>query len=156
MSMDHMTDTYQEMIKVHGWIGTSAMMNMTRSQLEARVYEVKGSGMRVSTAQLLQRISGTTLFAEAVAAEAGGVFFELPAVGDVKQGDLMEKFLELQTLLGNLSAGYRKAVGDNVIDSSERRDLKSIEMDMHKTMCELMSTMFKLHCRQPVVPPEAS
>jgi len=65
-----MTDTYQEMIKVHGWIGTAAMMNMSRSQLEARVYEVKGSGMRVSTAQLLQRISGTTLFAQTVAAEA--------------------------------------------------------------------------------------
>lgn len=153
MTMDQMTTTYQDMIKVHGWIGTAAQINMTRSQLEARVYEVKGSGMRVTTAQLLQRISGTTLFAEAVAAEAGGVFIQLPTeISD--QSALMEKFLELQSEIGDLSKTYTCAIKDQVIDSSERRELEQIERAMHKTMCELMATMFKMHCRQPTVLPE--
>src|SRR5471032_1586206 len=107
--MDQMVTTYQDMIKAHGWVGTAAQMNMTRSQLEARVYEVKGVGMRVSTAQLLQRISGTTLFAQAVAAEAGGVFFEMPPVASDKRSDLMDKFLELHAEIGDLSRTYSAA-----------------------------------------------
>jgi len=148
--MDLMTTAYQNMIKVHGWIGTCAMLNMSRSQLEARVYEVKGSGMRVPLAQLIQRFSGTTFFAEAVAEEAGGVFIKMPTeVGD--QASLMEKFLELQSEIGDLSKAYTRAIEDSVIDSRERRELEQIEIAMHKTMCELMATMFKLHCRQPTV-----
>lgn len=152
--MDRMTTTYQDMIKVHGWIGTAAQMNMTRSQLEARVYEVKGSAMRVSTAQLLQQISGTTLFAQAIAADAGGVFIEMPAGDAVAQSDLMAKFLELQTEIGDLSRAYTAAIADAVIDSRERVELEKIEQAMHKTVCELMATMFKMHCRQPTVLPE--
>ena len=56
---------YQEMIKVHGWNGTAATLGMNKSQLEARVYEVKGSGMRVDTALLIQTYSGTSHFAQA-------------------------------------------------------------------------------------------
>lgn len=149
--MDKMTTTYQDMIKVHGWIGTAAQMNMTRSQLEARVYEVKGSGMRVTTAQLLQHISGTKLFAQGVAEEAGGVFVELPDVKPCSAGDLMGKFLELQSHFGNLSATYAKAIEDRIIDSGERRDLSDIEAAMHKTLCELMATMYHVHCRKPTV-----
>lgn len=153
--MDEMTTTYQEMIKVHGWIGTCAMLNMTRSQLEARVYEVKGSGMRVSTAQLLQRVSGTTLFAQAVAAEAGGVFIEMPAGAVANKSGLMEKFLELQVEIGELSKAYTAAVDDSIIDSRERRELEQIEQRMHKTVSELMATMFAMHCRQPMAGPQA-
>ena len=149
--MDQMTTTYQDMIKVHGWIGTAAQMNMTRSQLEARVYEVKGSGMRVSTAQLLQRLSGTKLFAQAVAVEAGGVFVDMPEVEAFAAGDLMGKFLELQSHFGNLSTTYAKAIEDRVIDSGERRDLSDIEAAMHITLCELMATMYHVHCRKSTV-----
>ena len=66
------------MIKVHGWNCTAGTLNMTKSQLEARVYEVKGSGMRVDTALLIQAYAGTTHFAQAVAAASGGVFIQLP------------------------------------------------------------------------------
>jgi hypothetical protein len=69
---------YQEMIKVHGWNGTAATLGMSRSALEARVYEVKGSGMRVETALLIQAHAGTTHFAEAVAKASGGIYVDLP------------------------------------------------------------------------------
>lgn len=152
--MDQMTTAYQDMIKVHGWVGTAAQMNMTRSQLEARVYEVKGSGMRVATAQLLQRISGTKVFAQAVAEDAGGVFVEMPAVQHGAREALMSKFLELQSRLGDLTTAYTKAAEDDVIDSAERRELSGIETAMHKTLCELMATMYMVHCRKPTAIPD--
>lgn len=72
------TKSYQDMITVHGWNGTAATMGMKRSSLEARVYELNGHGMRVDTAMMVQAYSGTTLFAQAVAAASGGVFIALP------------------------------------------------------------------------------
>ena len=138
---------YQEMIKVHGWNGTAATLNMTKSQLEARVYEVKGSGMRVDTALLIQAYAGTTHFAQAVAAASGGVFVELPQAGGPCGVGLHEKFHELYTELGRLSATYTEATKDGEIDRRERADLEHIAQEMHKTMQELMALMFQIYCR---------
>jgi hypothetical protein len=142
--------SYQEMIKVHGWNGTAATLGMTRSQLEARVYEVKGSGMRVDTALLIQAHAGTTHFAQAIAAASGGVFVELPS-GDGATGEALQgKFHELYTELGRLSGTYTKAIEDNEIDRRERSELEDISQQMHKTMKELMGLMFQVYCRPTV------
>ena len=138
---------YQEMIKVHGWNGTAATLGMTKSQLEARVYEVKGSGMRVDTALLIQAYAGTTHFAQAVAAASGGVFMELPQTEGITGEELHDKFHELYSELGELSATYTKAVKDGEIDARERTDLEGIAQLMHKTMGELMALMFQIYCR---------
>lgn len=146
-----MLTAYQDMIKVHGWTGTAATLGMTRSQLEARVYEVKGSGMRVSTALLIQAHAGTSHFAQAVAAASGGVFMELPDADGVTGEALHQKFHELYSELGALSAEYTEAVKDGVISSSERRTLEDIAQQMHKTMKELMALMFHIYCHKPTV-----
>ena len=138
---------YQEMIKVHGWNGTAATLNMTKSQLEARVYEVKGSGMRVDTALLIQAYAGTTHFAQAIAAASGGVFVELPQAGGVRGVGLHDKFHELYVELGRLSAAYTEAIEDDEIDLRERAGLDAISQEMHKTVQELMALMFQIYCR---------
>jgi hypothetical protein len=138
---------YQEMIKVHGWVGTSATLGMTRSALEARVYEVKGSGMRVETALLIQAHSGTTHFAEAVAKATGGVYIDLPSGEGVNGVSLEEKFHELYDELGTLSRTYSAATKDGEIDPVERVQLEAISDQMHKTMKELMGLMFHVYCR---------
>jgi len=139
------------MIKVHGWTGTAATLGMTKSQLHARVYEVKGSGMRVETALLIQMYAGTTHFAQAVAAASGGVFFELPQAGGLGGIGLHDKFHELYAELGRLSATYTDATKDGEIDRRERADLESIAQEMHKTMRELMALMFQIYCRPTAV-----
>lgn len=141
---------YQEMIKVHGWNGTAATLGMTKSQLEARVYEVKGSGMRVDTALLIQAYSGTSHFAQAVAAATGGVFVQLPEGEGVTGEELHGKFHELYVELGRLSATYTAAIADGEIDRRERDHLEDIGQQMHKTTQELMALMFQIYCR-PVV-----
>lgn len=142
-----MLSAYQEMIKVHGWNGTAATLGMNKSALEARVYEVKGSGMRVDTALLIQAYSGTTHFAQAVAHASGGVFVELPGTDGNDDDDLMAKFHELYEKLGDLSKTYSSATKDGEIDKRERADLEHIAQEMHKTMKELMALMFQIYCR---------
>ena len=141
---------YQEMIKVHGWNGTAATLGMTKSQLEARVYEVKGSGMRVDTAMLIQAYSGTTHFAQSIAAQSGGVFIQLPEGEGATGEELHGKFHELYVELGRLSATYTAAVQDGEIDRRERADLEDIAQQMHKTTQELMALMFQIFCRPSV------
>lgn len=141
---------YQEMIKVHGWNGTAATLGMARSALEARVYEVKGSGMRVTTALLIQAHAGTTHFAQAVAAASGGVFIQLPEGDGVSGEELQAKFHELYVELGRLSATYTAAIADGEIDGREREDLQEIGQQMHKTTQELMALMFQIYCRPAV------
>lgn len=141
---------YQEMIKVHGWNGTAATLGMTRSALEARVYEVKGSGMRVETALLIQAHAGTTHFAEAVAKATGGIYVDLPTAEGVNGMSLEEKFHELYAELGALSRTYSAATKDGEIDVIERAELEAISDQMHKIMKELMGLMFHVYCR-PVI-----
>lgn len=138
---------YQEMIKVHGWNGTAATLGMNKSALEARVYEVKGSGMRVDTALLIQAYAGTTHFAQAVAKASGGVFIDLPGTGALANDELEAKFHELYAELGNLSRTYSFATKDGEIDKRERAQLEDIGQQMHKTMKELMTLMFQIYCR---------
>lgn len=139
--------SYQEMIKVHGWNGTAATLGMTKTALEARVYEVKGSGMRVETAMLIQAYAGTTHFAQAIAKATGGVYIDLPGVTDLGGDELEAKFHELYAELGNLSKTYSTATKDGEIDKSERVVLEGIGQQMHKTMKELMALMFHIYCR---------
>jgi hypothetical protein len=144
--MDLLT-SYQEMIKVHGWNGTAATLGMTKSALEARVYEVKGSGMRVDTALLIQSYAGTKHFAQAVAHASGGVYIDLPTAECSHSEDLEAKFHELVGELGTLSKTYAEAKKDGEIDARERAQLEDIVQQMHKTLQELQAVMFQVYCR---------
>lgn len=144
--MDLLT-AYKDMIRVHGWTGTAATLGMAKSALEARVYEIKGSGMRVDTALLIQAHAGTTHFAQAVAHATGGVYVDLPK-GECAHGeDLEAKFHDLVSELGVLSKTYSAAKKDNEIDANERADLQGKAQQMHKTLQELMALMFHVYCR---------
>ena len=61
-----------------GHAAVAAVLGYTKPALENRLYEVKGQRIGIDEAMLIQRISGRTDFAEAVASESGGVFVALP------------------------------------------------------------------------------
>ena len=114
------------------------------------MYEVKGGGMRVTTALLIQAHAGTTHFAQAIAHASGGVFIQLPEGEGVTGDELHNKFHELYVELGRLSATYTAAIADGEIDRRERNDLEVIGQQMHKITQELMALMFQIYCRPPV------
>lgn len=142
---------YQEMICVHGWNGTAATLGMTKSALEARVYEVKGSGMRVDTALLIQAYAGTKHFAQAVAHASGGVYVDLPEPDGTHRENVDAKFRELVRKLGTLTSTFEVSIqNDEEIDTRERAELEGCAQQMHKTLQELMALMFHVYCRPAV------
>ena len=144
---------YQEMIKVHGWNGTAATLGMTKSALEARVYEVKGVSMRVETALLIQSYAGTTHFAEAIAHASGGTFVKLPEPAECDNESLMKKFLALSIEVGQLSAHFAAAVADDVIDQRERAQLEADGARLQQLVAELLALSFRVYCPRPAVAP---
>lgn len=137
---------YQEMIKVHGWTGTAATLGMTRSALEARVYEVKGSGMRTTTALLIQAHAGSTHFAEAVCHASGGTFLPFPTDVDADGERVMEKFNELYIELGTFSKHFAEATKDDVIDETERKLLEADGARLHRVIAGLQRLAFSVYC----------
>ena len=114
--------SYLGMIKAFpgGWDAIAAALGMSRNGLENRVYERKGQGVTVDTALQLQAFSGTTLFAEAVAASSGGAFVKLPEDICDDNEALAKKFRDIYVRLGVFASHFEEATADEVIDPRER------------------------------------
>ncbi|WP_304607817.1 YmfL family putative regulatory protein [Glaciimonas sp. PAMC28666] len=140
---------YLSMIKSFngGWDAIAPALGMTRSSLENRIYERKGQSILVETAIQMQAFSGTKFFAEAIATTSGGVFVKLFEGEDVDDELLHLKFQKLYAGLGRLSQSYTDATADGEIDKRERKELNAIAEEIHKTIQEMMSLMFKVYCR---------
>jgi len=124
----------------------SAAMGMTRDGLENRVYERRGQSVSLDLAVQMQKSSGTTLLAQAIAADAGGVFYKLVEPGSVDREELHDKFQELYQELGRLSQQYVEFTSDNKIDKRERSHLETTADEIHQTVRELVALMFAIYC----------
>jgi hypothetical protein len=147
---------YLSMIKAFagGWDAIAPALGMSRDALENRIYERKGQGLLVETAMQMQAFTGTTYFAQAVAAESGGTFVKLPNVDHIDNQDLFAKFTELQVELGQWSAKFSEyTANDGEIDSRERADLSAIVDEIHRTMDEMRALTFRLYCRDDSMSP---
>lgn len=142
--------SYLAMIKSFpgGWDAISAAMGMSRDALENRIYERKGQSILVETALQMQKFSNSTHFVEAVAQESGGVFMRFPERGDESDKDeLLDKFNELYSELGELSKKFKTSVADGEIDKRERADLVDVGQHIHRTVEELLGLTFQIYCR---------
>jgi hypothetical protein len=131
-----------------GWAAMVGALGMSRDALENRIYERKGQGVLVETALQLQKFSGTTFFAEAIAVESGGTFLKLPDI-DAENEDLMKKFNQLYAELGTFSRNFMLATADDKIDARERATLEADAARMHKVLAELAALMFRIYTPQP-------
>ncbi len=129
------------------WEVGAAYIGMSTSALHNRAYHVKGQFLSVEHQIALQSLSGTTHFAEAVAAASGGVFLRLPH-GDVDgKEQLIEKFNRLYVELGTFSKDFSSATADDEIDEKERACLQADALRMHKALAELVALSFTVYCR---------
>ncbi len=140
--------SYLGMIKAFpgGWDAIAAAVGMSRNGLENRVYERKGQGVTVDTALQLQAFSGTTLFAEAVAASSGGAFVKLPE--DICDGNeaLAKKFRDIYVRLGVFASHFEEATADEVIDPRERACLDADIDGLQRGLSELMALTIRVYC----------
>jgi len=139
-------EAYKQMVTAHGWNGTAGHLGMSKSALEARVYEKKGQGMAVDTAMLIQDFSETKLFAQAVAIQSGGVFVQIPHAHAVDNESLLTKFNELHTDIGELSRQFTAATAGGEVSKHDRAKLEAIGDHIHEHMQELLALTFKVFC----------
>lgn len=126
----------------------SAALGMTRDSLENRIYERRGQSVWTETDLQMQKFSGTTHFAEAIATLSGGTFVKLPCVQHVDNDDLLVKFNELHVELGELSRRFADSTKDGEIDAREEASLRAVGDDIHRTMEELLALTFRIYCRR--------
>lgn len=140
--------SYLGMIKSFpgGWDAIAAALGMSRNALENRIYETKRQSMTVDTALLMQKMTGSTLFAEAVAASSGGAFVKLPA--DLSDGNevLAKKFRDIYVRLGTFAAHFEEATADEVIDARERAYLDADMDGLQRALSELMALTIRVYC----------
>jgi hypothetical protein len=129
-----------------GWDAMVGALGMSRDALENRIYERKGQGVLVETALQMQKFSGTTYFAEAVAAVSGGTFVKLPEV-EVENTDLMRKFNDLYAELGRFSSEFNEAIEDDEINRREEMALRAGADRVHKVLGELLSLSLRVYGR---------
>ncbi|MFP3799461.1 YmfL family putative regulatory protein [Paraburkholderia sp. SIMBA_027] len=130
--------------------GADAMayaLGMSAASLQNRIYEVKGQAVSTEHALAMQALSGTTLFAETVAALSGGSFFAHPAIDEVDNDELFTKFQQLLEDFGHLGRVHREATADGVVDEHERANLERIANDMHRRIQELLALTWRIYCR---------
>lgn len=112
---------------VPGGYGTMAsMLGLTKAALENRIYEVKGQRVSIEEAMMMQRMTGSTAFAEAVAHESGGVFVALPEA-DYAEEDIQAAFMSLSEAVGQFVTEWRDAVDDGELSASEAKRLADVE-----------------------------
>lgn len=132
-----------------GWETAAFRLGMSLSALQNRVYGKKGSVLQIQHALGLQVISDTTLFAEAVAEESGGIFMKLPDVDEeVDNVELLTKFTQVLTDMGELAKTHSAAIADGVVNDREKHDLEQIAAHAHRHIQELLALTFRIYCPQ--------
>lgn len=104
-----------------GHATTAAMLGLSKTCFENRLYQLKGQALSIEQAMLLQRMTERTDFAEAVAHESGGVFVRLPDVDEktVVGLDINQGFLDTFTQLGELVKKHSLLTDDGKITQWE-------------------------------------
>lgn len=148
--MDKIRASYQDMCrKVNGgWAAMAAMLGMTKSSLENRVYERKGQEVTVHLALQMQANSNTTYFAEAVAAESGGIFISLPEVDTIDDEEIQAVYMGLVDEVGRFAREWRDATRDGEVDAKERARLEAIRIAICQKVTQMNEMTFAVFCRQ--------
>jgi hypothetical protein len=148
--VDRLRNSYQTMCKAMpgGWAAMAAALGISKDGLENRVYERKGQSVDVHEAMQMQAMSGTTHFAEAVAADSGGVFIQLPDVERVDHEEIQTLYMALVEEVGKLAREWREATRDGEVDSKERARLDSIGMTICQKVTQMNALTFQVFCRQ--------
>ena len=126
-----MTDTINQALRTMaqspngGYAVTSSMLGITRAALENRLYEVKGQRVSIEEAMLMQRLLERTDFAEAVAAESGGVFVAVPEMdaAALLGEDIREHLHHSVEELGTLFSTWRNSTADGCLSKTESAQL---------------------------------
>ncbi len=124
-----------------GWDAMSAALGHSRSSLENLVYERKGQSVLVETAMQMQKFSGTTHFAQAVAFESGGMFMEVPAFDGVADMELLDAYTSMVADEGKFAQDFQTAIRGKRIT---RKEFKRLKEDIHNQQKHEMELLARI------------
>lgn len=130
------------------WPAAAAYLGMSEDTLRGRVYESKSWKLSTRDALLLQRLSGTTHFAEAIAAESHGVFIRLPEVERLENDSIQVVFNQHYAELGAMWTEFNVSAADGEITDAERARLQAHGRELHKKTEMLLALIFSVYCRR--------
>jgi hypothetical protein len=144
-----MRKAYLAMIKAFpgGWDAMSAALGFTRMALENRIYERRGQSMSADTALMMQKLSETSFYAEAVALESDGIFIPIPEFDGVSDVALLDAYTEMVTDEGKFATDFREALKDGKVSQDEferlRKDLRQQQAHEMELLARIESLITK-------------
>lgn len=127
-----------------GWATMAAALGTSVDCLENRIYERKGQEPAIDLAMQMQKASGLTSFAEAVAADSGGVFVPLAGHDTANTEDLMLLYMKLADDVGRLAREWQAATADGEICKREAAALDAIRQEICRTATRFTSLSLHL------------
>lgn len=131
-----------------GWATMAAALGMSVDGLENRIYERKGQEPSIDLAMQMQKASGLTAFAEAVAAESGGVFVPVDGDDAANSEDLMALYMKLAADVGRLAQEWQAATADGEICKREAAELDNIRQEICRTATRFNALSLRLFRRE--------
>ncbi|MFV2028872.1 YmfL family putative regulatory protein [Neisseria sp. S1] len=131
-----------------GYATMAAMLGLSsKAALENRIYEVKGQRVSIEEAMMMQRLAESTAFAEAVAAESGGVFVKLPDA-DLTEEDIQAVFMSLSESVGLLVSEWKKATEDGELKPAEEKRLRAVKRKICGQSAAIIALTRKYYTRE--------
>ena len=131
-----------------GHAAVAAVLGYTKPALENRLYEVKGQRIGIDEAMLIQRISGRTDFAEAVASESGGVFVPLPedvSCAALAEEEISARFLNIMERGGEM---VRESTADGEVTAAELAALLAVFRRCVSEQAAVIELTRRYFCRE--------
>lgn len=97
----------------------------TENALRNRVRQLSGQVVPFGMAIEMESISGRSDITEAMCKRAGGVFVKLPEVSETDNEELLIKFNELLSALGDFGRAHNQFTADGILDRDESKRLKA-------------------------------
>lgn len=130
----------------HGRDAMAAALGMSPSQFHNRRFGLRGQRFDEDDYLAMQSLSGSTLYAEYIAARSGGVFVALPDCGDVDNDELLEKQQRLVEEMGDMPRLLRESIrNDGAIDVDEKRCLQTEAGKLYQLAHELVAVAVKVY-----------
>jgi len=111
----------------------------TENALRNRVRQIGGQMVPLGMAVEMEAISGRTDITQAMCHRAGGTFVKLPQIEQMDNEELLVKFNELISSLGQFSQVHNEITSDGVLDLDEKRLMHAKGHRVQTVVAEIMA-----------------
>ncbi len=140
--VDNINSAITAMCKAYpsGRVGMANALGMSIDQFHNHMYQKVGSRFfTLAELELMEDLSGTSLFAEYSANRRGRLLVDIPKPESLDNVDLFQHEMQLNAVRGKLDQAKFAALADGVIDSKEKKTLlqmfhNSLRHQMHGFM----------------------